>query len=118
DWQYMMNKLITILGLMFVAVWIVPLLRRRDVVSVFNYLEMRFQPAIRMIGSAVCMAKHVGGRMSVVLFLPALAIATITGIDVVYSILIMGVCTIVYTAMGGMRAVVGADFWKVTCRVG
>ncbi len=28
DWQYIMNKLITILGLMFVAVWIVPLLHR------------------------------------------------------------------------------------------
>jgi SSS family transporter len=118
DWQYMMNKLITILGLMFVAVWIVPLLRRLDLVSVFNYLEMRFHPAIRMIGSALCMAMHVGGRMSVVLFLPALAIATITGIDVVISILIMGVCTIVYTAMGGMRAVVWTDFVQVIVLMG
>jgi solute:Na+ symporter, SSS family len=118
DWQYMMNKLITILGLMFVAVWIVPLLRRLDLVSVFNYLEMRFHPAIRMIGSALCMAMHVGGRMSVVLFLPALAIATITGIDVVWSILIMGVCTIVYTAMGGMRAVVWTDFVQVIVLMG
>jgi len=118
DWQYMMNKLITILGLMFVAVWIVPLLRRLDLVSVFNYLEMRFHPTIRMIGSALCMAMHVGGRMSVVLFLPALAIATITGVDVVYSILIMGVCTIVYTAMGGMRAVVWTDFVQVIVLMG
>jgi solute:Na+ symporter, SSS family len=118
DWQYMMNKLITILGLMFVAVWIVPLLRRLDLVSVFNYLEIRFHPAIRMIGSALCMAFHVGGRMSVVLFLPALAIATITGIDVVVSILIMGVCTIVYTAMGGMRAVVWTDFVQVIVLMG
>ena len=118
DWQYMMNKLITIVGLMFVAVWIVPLLRRLDLVSVFNYLEMRFHPAIRMIGSALCMAMHVGGRMSVVLFLPALAIATITGIDVVISILIMGVCTIVYTAMGGMRAVVWTDFVQVIVLMG
>lgn len=118
DWQYMMNKLITIVGLMFVAVWIVPLLRRLNLVSVFNYLEMRFHPAIRMIGSALCMAMHVGGRMSVVLFLPALAIATITGIDVVWSILIMGVCTIVYTAMGGMRAVVWTDFVQVIVLMG
>ena len=103
---------------MFVAVWIVPLLRRLDLVSVFNYLEMRFHPAIRMLASALCMAMHVGGRMSVVLFLPALAIATITGIDVVWSILIMGVCTIVYTAMGGMRAVVWTDFVQVIVLMG
>ena len=118
DWQYMMSKLMTVLGLMFVAVWIVPLLRRLDLVSVFNYLEMRFHPAIRMMASALCMAMHVGGRMSVVLFLPALAIATITGIDVVWSILIMGVCTIVYTAMGGMRAVVWTDFVQVIVLMG
>lgn len=118
DWQYMMSKLMTILGLMFVAVWIVPLLRRLDLVSVFNYLEMRFHPAIRMLASALCMAMHVGGRMSVVLFLPALAIATITGVDVVWSILIMGVCTIVYTAMGGMRAVVWTDFVQVIVLMG
>ena len=113
DWQYFTNKMMTVLGLMFVAVWIVPLLRRLDLVSVFNYLEMRFNPAIRMLSSALCMLMHVGGRMSVVLFLPSLAIATITGIDVVWSILIMGVCTIIYTAMGGMRAVVWTDFVQV-----
>ncbi|HKQ12376.1 MAG TPA: sodium:solute symporter [Steroidobacteraceae bacterium] len=118
DWQYMMSKIMTVMGLMVVAVWIVPLLRRLDLISVFNYLEMRFHPAIRMIASALCMAMHVGGRMSVVMFLPALAIATITGIDVVYSILIMGVCTIIYTAMGGMRAVVWTDFVQVIVLMG
>jgi SSS family solute:Na+ symporter len=118
DWQYMMSKLMTILGLMFVAVWIVPLLRRLDLVSVFNYLEMRFHPFIRMLASALCMMMHVGGRMSIVLFLPALAIATITGVDVVWSILIMGVCTIIYTAMGGMKAVVWTDFVQVIVLMG
>lgn len=118
DWQYMNSKIMTVLGLMFVAVWIVPLLRRLNLVSVFNYLEMRFHPAIRMLASALCMLMHVGGRMSVVLFLPALAIATITGIDVVWSILIMGLCTIVYTAMGGMRAVVWTDFVQVIVLMG
>jgi SSS family transporter len=118
DWQYMNSKIMTVLGLMFVAVWIVPLLRRLDLVSVFNYLELRFHPAIRMLASALCMLMHVGGRMSVVMFLPALAIATITGIDVVWSILLMGVCTIVYTAMGGMRAVVWTDFVQVIVLMG
>ena len=98
---------------MFVAVWIVPLLRRLNLVSVFNYLETRFHPAIRMLASALCILMQVGSRMSVVLFLPALAIATITGIDVVWSILMMGVCTIIYTAMGGMKAVIWTDFVQV-----
>jgi solute:Na+ symporter, SSS family len=118
DWQYMMSKIVTVFGLMFVAVWIVPLLRRLSLVSVFNYLEMRFHPTIRMLASALCMLMHVGGRMSVVLFLPALAIATITGVAVEWSILIMGLCTIAYTALGGMRAVVWTDFTQVIVLMG
>jgi len=118
DWQYMMNKIATVIGLMFVAVWIVPLFRRLNLVTVFNYLEMRFHVAIRLFASVLCMLMHVGGRMSIVLFLPALAIATITGTDVMWSILIMGICTIIYTAMGGMRAVVWTDFAQIIVLMG
>ncbi|WP_313255887.1 sodium:solute symporter [Stenotrophomonas acidaminiphila] len=118
NWQYLTNNLVAVLGLMFVAVWIVPLLRRLDLMSVFSYLETRFHPAIRMLASALAIAMQVGSRLSVILFLPALAIATITGIDVVWSILIMGIFTIIYTVMGGMRAVVWTDFVQVFVKMG
>lgn len=113
NWQYLTNNLVAVTGLMFVAVWIVPLLRRLDLMSVFSYLETRFHPAIRMLASALCIAMQMGARMSVILFLPALAIATITGLDVVWSILIMGVFTILYTTLGGMKAVIWTDFVQV-----
>lgn len=118
NWTYLSNNLVTVLGLMFVATWVVPLLRRLDLVSVFSYLEMRFHPTIRMISSALCILMQVGGRMSIVLFLPALAIATITGVDVTWSILIMGISTVVYTAMGGMRAVIWTDCIQVVVMIG
>lgn len=113
NWQYLTNNLIAIVGLMFVAIWVVPLLRRLDLMSVFSYLETRFHPAIRMLASALCIVMQIGSRMSVILFLPALAIATITGIDVVWSVLIMGVFTILYTTLGGMKAVIWTDFVQV-----
>ena len=113
NWTYLANNLIAVIGLMFVAVWIVPLLRRLDLMSVFSYLETRFHPGIRMIASALCIVTQIGSRMSIILFLPALAIASITGIDVVWSILMMGVFTIVYTTLGGMKAVIWTDFVQV-----
>ena len=113
NWQYLTNNLIAVVGLIFVAVWIVPLLRRLDLMSVFSYLETRFHPAIRMLASALCIVMQIGSRMSVILFLPALAISTITGLDVIWSVLIMGVFTIVYTTMGGMKAVIWTDFVQV-----
>ncbi|HEY1131252.1 MAG TPA: sodium:solute symporter [Roseateles sp.] len=118
NWQYLTNNLIAVLGLMFVAVWIVPLLRRLDLMSVFSYLETRFHPAIRMLSSALCILVQLGSRMSVILFLPSLAIATITGIDMVWSILMMGGFTIAYTALGGMKAVVWTDVVQLVVKMG
>jgi len=118
NWMYMTNNLIAVCGLVFVAIVIVPLLRRLDLMSVFSYLETRFHPAIRMLASALCIAMQLGSRMSVILFLPALAIATITGIDVTWSILLMGGFTIIYTALGGMKAVIWTDFVQVIVKMG
>ena len=118
NWQYLTNNLVGVLGLMFVAVWIVPVLRRLDLMSVFHYLETRFHPVIRTLASALYMAVQIGSRMSVILFLPSLAITTMTGIDVAWSILIMGVFTMIYTALGGMKAVVWTDFVQLIVKMG
>ncbi len=118
NWQYLGNNLIAVVGLMFVAVWIVPLLRRLNLMSVFSYLETRFHPVIRTLASALFMAVQIGSRMSVILFLPSLAIATITGLEVTWSILIMGVFTIAYTALGGMKAVIWTDFVQLIVKMG
>ncbi|WP_158880901.1 sodium:solute symporter [Rhodanobacter sp. L36] len=118
NWQYLTNNLIAVFGLMFVAVWIVPLLRRLDLMSVFSYLETRFHPGIRMLASALCIFTQLGSRMSVILFLPALAISTITGISVTWSVILMGGFTIIYTAMGGMKAVIWTDFVQVIVKMG
>ena len=118
NWQYMTNNLIAVIALTFVAVAIVPLLRKLNLMSVFQYLEIRFHPSIRMLASLICILVQIGSRMSVILLLPSLAIATITGIDVVWSILLMGGFTIVYTAMGGMKAVVWTDFVQLFVKMG
>lgn len=118
NWQYLMNNIIGALALVFVAIWIVPLLRRLELMSVFSYLDQRFHRSVRLAASAMCIMMHIGGRMSVILFLPSLAIATITGLNVIWSILIMGLVTIGYTALGGMRAVIWTDLAQVIVKVG
>ncbi len=118
NWTYLANNLVAVCGLMFVAVWIVPLLRRLNLMSVFHYLEIRFHPVIRTLSSLLCILVQIGSRMSVILFLPSLAIATITGIPVTWSIGMMGVFTMIYTAMGGMKAVIWTDFVQLIVKMG
>ena len=118
NWQYLMSNLVVVLGLIFVAVWIVPLLRRLDLMSVFHYLETRFHPAIRTLSSVLFVVFQLGGRMTVILFLPSLAISTVTGIDVTVSVLVMGVVTICYTMLGGMKAVIWTDVLQLVVMFG
>lgn len=118
NWQYIMSKMSTIAGLIFVAIWIVPLFRRLNLVSVFNYLETRFHPSIRLLSSALWMLMQIGGRMGIVLFLPAMAIGTITDTNIVACIIVVGIFTIIYTALGGMKAVVWTDVFQVMVLTG
>lgn len=118
DWLYFAGNLVSLVGTAFTAIWIVPLIRRLNLMSVYQYLELRFHPNIRVLASAIAIMLQLGGRMSIVLFLPSLAMSAVTGIDVVHSILIMGVVTILYTVLGGMKAVIWTDFIQVFVMLG
>lgn len=96
-----------LIPLFFVEAYIIyPLIRKLSITSTYEYLERRFHPSLRYIASAQCIALQTFGRMNMVLLLPALAIAAVTGLEVVYSVLLMGVVTTIYTAKGGLKAVI------------
>lgn len=118
NWTYLLGNITNVIALVFVAIWIVPLLRRLSLTSVFDYLAQRFHLSVRLAGSGMCILMHLGGRMSVILFLPSLAISTVTGLDVIWSVLMMGVVTIIYTAFGGMKAVIWTDVAQVVVKFG
>jgi SSS family transporter len=113
NWQYLLGNLINGIAIMFVAVWIIPLLRRLDLMSIFHYLETRFHPWVRTLSSALFIVGQLAGRMTIILFLPSLAISAVTGFDIASSIIVMGIVTIVYTVLGGMKAVIWTDFLQL-----
>tara|TARA_B110000285_G_C15044179_1_gene573387 strand:+ start:35 stop:1108 length:1074 start_codon:yes stop_codon:yes gene_type:complete len=51
--------------------------------------------------------------MGIVVYLPALALSTVVGIDIYLAISVMGVLAILYTYMGGMEAVIWTDVVQV-----
>ncbi len=85
-----------------------PFYRRLNVTSAYEYLERRFNLATRMAGSILFMLYQCG-RIAVVLYLPALALATVSDFNVQTCILVMGVLCIVYTVVGGIEAVIWTD---------
>lgn len=118
DWTYIWINVFSVIGFGLLAVFIVPLIRRLNITSTYEYLEMRFNTSVRLLGAVICVVSQVGGRMSVVLFLPALALSTVTGIDIYLCILVMGAVSILYTVMGGIHAVIWTDVLQVAVLFG
>ena len=118
NWLYLAQNVITFVGSIYVAFVIVPLVRRLNLISVYQYLELRFHPTVRMMASLICIVQHLAGRMSVVLLLPALALSAVTGISLTTTVLVMGVITTLYTFLGGMKAVIWTDVLQVFVMIG
>ena len=91
-----------------VVTFFLPFFRRLDITTAYQYLEKRYGYGARAFGSLSFILFQFG-RMAIVVYLPALALAAITGIDVYGSILIMGILATAYTVLGGMEAVVWTD---------
>jgi SSS family transporter len=118
DWLYFAQNIVGFVAIIPVALIIVPLIRRLSLTTTYEYLEMRFHSVIRIIGSVICVVYQLGARMSVVLFLPALALSAVTGVGVVESIVIMGIIATVYTVLGGIKAVIWTDVVQVVVLLG
>ncbi|RMH02715.1 MAG: hypothetical protein D6702_08115 [Planctomycetota bacterium] len=94
-----------------------PRFRRLELVTAYEYLERRFSPLVRRVGSGCFIAMQTA-RMGIVVHLPALALATVTGLDVRLCILATGLLATLYTALGGMAAVIWTDVLQVFVLIG
>ena len=108
DWSYYFNILAIPLVAPIVIFCYLPFYRRLDVTSAYEYLEKRFNLAVRWFGSVSFILLQIG-RMAIVLYLPALALATVSALDVYSCILLMSVLCIIYTMLGGIEAVIWTD---------
>jgi SSS family transporter len=108
DWTYFWANLPILLLAPFVIRFYLPFFRQLDVTSAYEYLEKRFNLAARLYGSAAFIVFQIG-RQAIVLLLPSLAVATVTDLDVRTCIIAMGALCALYTAMGGIEAVIWTD---------
>lgn len=117
DWSYfMLNMTIFMVAPIIIFVFI-PFYRKMNITTAYEYLEARFNLAVRLIGSLSFMLFQVG-RMAVVMFLPSIALNVVTGIDIFVCIGLMGIISLIYTMMGGIEAVIWTDVMQVIVLLG
>lgn len=91
----------------------VPIFHRLKLINVYDYLELRFDKRVKYYAAFV-QVMYTMFTMAVNVYIPSLAMAVITGISINWSIVIVGGTCVVYTAIGGMRAVVWNDVFQVS----
>ncbi len=87
-----------------------PMYRRLDVYSAYEYLENRFNVAVRCLAAVIFILWRLGW-MATALYAPCIAFHTATGgqLPLKPMILVLGVVATIYTMMGGIKAVIWTE---------
>lgn len=108
DWRMFTFNMTIIIIAPIVIRYFLPFFRRFNFDTAYQYLDVRFNRWVRWLASLLFVFFMVS-RISIVLFLPSLALNAVTGFSVYWAIIIMGVVTIIYCTSGGIEAVVWGD---------
>uniref|UniRef100_A0A672G935 Sodium-dependent multivitamin transporter n=1 Tax=Salarias fasciatus TaxID=181472 RepID=A0A672G935_SALFA len=109
--QYWFLGCAYILGLLIPAHVFIPLLYRLRLSSVYQYLELRFSKVVRICGTLTFIFQMVI-YMAVCVYTPALALNAVTGFELWGTVLVTGLVCTLYTAMGGLKAVIWTDVFQ------
>ncbi len=113
---FMFTFLLPIITIIIIKLFI-PIYRKLKLVSVYEYLETRYNVYVRAFTALLFILLRVG-HMATAIFAPALVLQEIVGIPLIPSIAITGIGVTVYTLKGGMRAVILTDFMQFFVLIG
>ena len=118
DSRYMLVPALIAIPLVFlsVAIWL-PVWSRLRVMSIYEYLEMRFHPAVRTIGATLFIIQTIFW-LGTALVTASMGFESVTGFDGRWCMVIIAALATAYTTLGGMRAVIWTDVAQFLVFVG
>lgn len=117
NWLYFAGVATWFMVVPLATVVFIPYFRRLNITSAYEYLERRFNVGVRSAAAALYCAMQLA-RIAIVLYLPALALSTVIGLDLFWCVIVMGLIATGYTVAGGMEAVVWTDVAQVVLMLG
>ena len=105
------------LGRVIVATHLIPLYFKGELFTAYEVLHQRFGGVTQKTASLIFLAtRNLGDGLR--LLLTGIVVEKVTGVGLPQSIIIVGVCTIAYTFVGGMKAVIWSDCIQFLIYVG
>nr|XP_022913659.1 sodium-coupled monocarboxylate transporter 1-like [Onthophagus taurus] len=90
------------------AVAYLPVFYKLQITSSYEYLNLRFNQTVRLLGSTLFLLKMLL-YIPIVIYVPALAFSQVTGIHLHLVTPVVCIVCIFYTTLGGLKAVVWTD---------
>ena len=110
SWMLWLAQIGMIIAIPLTIKFFLPVYAKLGIDTAYHYLELRYgSRALRVLGALMFVIFQLG-RMSIVMYLPCLALAYLTDISVDVLIIAMGVIAIIYSYTGGLKAVLWTDF--------
>ncbi|XP_050319238.1 sodium-coupled monocarboxylate transporter 2-like [Bactrocera neohumeralis] len=104
-----------IISILFMAIVVskvyMPVFCALRVSSSYEYLETRFGASVRTIAAVLFIVKMTV-YMPIIVYVPALAFNQVTGINVYITSSVVSLIVVIYTILGGIKAVVQTDIWQ------
>jgi solute:Na+ symporter, SSS family len=104
--------------LLVVAKWFLPIFLQKGIYTMPQFLEMRFDRRVRTSMAVFWILVYIFVNLTSVLYLGALALQTIMGVDLMYGIIGLAVFSAAYTIYGGLKAVAWTDVVQVVFLIG
>jgi SSS family solute:Na+ symporter len=108
DWRQLTVNLVLPVAATLAVVVFIPFFRRGNLISAFEYLGHRYGTVPRLYGTLSFIVMQLI-RMAQILFLVTIPIQFLTGVPIVWVIVVAGVFVAFYTIAGGIEAVVWTD---------
>lgn len=117
DWTYIFANAMIVVVAPIVIWFFLPYFRKLKITSVYEYLAFRFNKTVKLVGSLTFVVFQVG-RLGIVIYLPALVLSTVTGMNLMLCIVLTSLITTAYTISGGIEAVVWTEVMQVGVLLG
>ncbi len=92
------------LAMVLLSITAVPKFHRLGVYSAYEFLERRFDPKMRLLGTGLFLVSR-GLATGMTIYAPSLVLSVMLGIDVRITSILIGGIVIIVTATGGVKAV-------------
>ncbi len=104
--------------LIIVAKYFLPIFLDKKIYTMPQFLEIRFDSRVRTSLAVFWLGVYIFVNLTSVLYLGALALKTIMGVELIYGIIGLALFSGLYTIYGGLKAVAWTDVVQIVVLVG